>query len=98
VLESFFLMLKNLMIFSSYVDSKNSFPKPLTKEKEAEYVERAASGDKEAVECLIKHNLRLVAHIAKKYSNYPDTDELISIGSIGLIKAINSYKTGRVRS
>ncbi len=49
-------------------------------------------GDKEAKEILIKHNLRLVAHIAKKYTNYGDNDELISIGSIGLIKAIESYK------
>lgn len=95
MLESFFLMLKNLLIFSSYVENKNSFPKPLTREKEKEYVERAANGDREAVELLIKHNLRLVAHIAKKYSNYPDTDELISIGSIGLIKAINTYKLGK---
>ena len=64
-------MLKNLLIFSSYVENKNSFPKPLTPEKEAEYVARAEKGDKEAVELLIRHNLRLVAHIAKKYGNYP---------------------------
>ena len=78
-------MLRNLLIFSSYVENKNSFPKPLSREKEAEYVLRAENGDKEATELLIRHNLRLVAHIAKKYCNYPDTDELISIGSIGLI-------------
>lgn len=95
MLESLFLMLKNLLIFSSYVENKNSFPKPLTPEKEAEYVARAEKGDKEAVELLIRHNLRLVAHIAKKYGNYPDTDELISIGSIGLIKAIRTYKSGK---
>lgn len=91
MLEGFFMMLKDLMIFSSYVENKNSFPKPLTREKEVEYIKRASNGDKEAVELLIKHNLRLVAHIAKKYNNYPDMDELISIGSIGLIKAINTY-------
>ncbi|MEG1613467.1 MAG: RNA polymerase sporulation sigma factor SigK [Clostridia bacterium] len=95
MLESFFSMLKNLIIFSSYVENKNSFPKPLTREKEAEYVLLATNGDKDAIEILIKHNLRLVAHIAKKYNNYPDTDELISIGSIGLIKAINTYKLGK---
>ena len=95
MLESFFLMLKNLLIFSSYVENKNSFPKPLSREMEAEYLNRAENGDKEAVELLIKHNLRLVAHIAKKYSNYPDSDELISIGSIGLIKAINTFQQGK---
>ncbi|NLZ25601.1 MAG: RNA polymerase sporulation sigma factor SigK [Clostridiales bacterium] len=95
MLEGIFNLLKNLIIFSSYVDTKNSFPKPLSKEKEAEYIARAQQGDSEARDLLIKHNLRLVAHIAKKYSNYSDPDELISVGSIGLIKAINSYKLGK---
>ncbi|MDD4839079.1 MAG: RNA polymerase sporulation sigma factor SigK [Clostridia bacterium] len=95
MLEGFFLLLKNLLIFSSYVDNKNSFPKPLSKEKEAEYLLLAKNGDNDAKEMLIRHNLRLVAHIAKKYSNYPDNDELISVGSIGLIKAINSYQLGK---
>lgn len=90
-LESLFLLLKNLVIFSSYVTDKSSFPKPLSKEKEAEYILRAEQGDKEAKEILIKHNLRLVAHIAKKYANYGDSDELISVGSIGLIKAVDSF-------
>lgn len=94
-LESLFLLLKNLVIFSSYVTEKSSFPKPLSKEKEEEYVRLTEQGDKEAKEILIKHNLRLVAHIAKKYANYGDNDELISVGSIGLIKAIDSFKTGR---
>ena len=91
-LESLLALLKNLIIFSSYVTEKSSFPKPLSKEKEKEYLEKSAGGDKEAKEILVKHNLRLVAHIAKKYSNYGDNDELISIGSIGLIKAIESFK------
>ncbi len=94
-LESLFLLLKNLVIFSSYVTEKSSFPKPLSKEKEEEYVRLTEQGDKEAKEILIKHNLRLVAHIAKKYANYGDNDELISVGSIGLIKAVDSFKTGR---
>lgn len=85
------MLLKNLVIFSSYVTDKSSFPKPLSKEKEAEYILKAEQGDEEAKEILIKHNLRLVAHIAKKYSNYGDNDELISVGSIGLIKAVNSF-------
>ena len=91
-LESLLALLKNLIIFSSYVTEKSSFPKPLSKEKEKEYLEKSAQGDKEAKEILVKHNLRLVAHIAKKYSNYGDNDELISIGSIGLIKARESFK------
>ena len=91
-LESLLALLKNLIIFSSYVTEKSSFPKPLSKEKEKVYLEKSAQGDKEAKEILVKHNLRLVAHIAKKYSNYGDNDELISIGSIGLIKAIESFK------
>ena len=91
-LESLLALSKNLIIFSSYVTEKSSFPKPLSKEKEKEYLEKSAQGDKEAKEILVKHNLRLVAHIAKKYSNYGDNDELISIGSIGLIKAIESFK------
>lgn len=91
-LESLLALLKNLIIFSSYVTEKSSFPKPLSKEKEKEYLEKSALGDEEAKEILVKHNLRLVAHIAKKYSNYGDNDELISIGSIGLIKAIESFK------
>ena len=95
MLESFFGMLKDILIFSSYVDGKNSFPKPLSKEKEREYLILAKNGDEKAKELLISHNLRLVAHIAKKYSNYNDSDELISVGSIGLIKAINTYKVDK---
>lgn len=91
MVEGFFSILKNLMIFSSYVDSKNSFPRPLSQEKEKYYIELAEKGDTEAKNILIKHNLRLVCHIAKKYTNYPDNDELISVGSIGLIKAVNTY-------
>lgn len=91
-LEGLLALLKNLIIFSSYVTEKSSFPKPLSKEKEKEYLEKSAQGDEEAKEILVKHNLRLVAHIAKKYVNYGDNDELISIGSIGLIKAIESFK------
>lgn len=91
-LESLLSLLKNLIIFSSYVSQKSSFPKPLSKEKETEYLQKSANGDADAKEILVKHNLRLVAHIAKKYSNYGDNEELISIGSIGLIKAIESYK------
>ena len=94
-LENLLTLLKNLIIFSSYMTEKSSFPKPLSKEKEQEYLTLSAAGDKDAKEILVKHNLRLVAHIAKKYSNYGDNDELISIGSIGLIKAIESFKSDK---
>lgn len=94
-LENLLTLLKNLIIFSSYMTEKSSFPKPLSKEKEQEYLSLSAAGDKDAKEILVKHNLRLVAHIAKKYSNYGDNDELISIGSIGLIKAIESFKSDK---
>ncbi len=94
-IESLFALLKNLFIFSSYVTEKSSFPMPLTKEKEKYYLDRSEAGDKEATEILIKHNLRLVAHVAKKYANYGDNDELISVGSIGLIKAVSTYKQNK---
>ncbi len=76
----------------SYVSPGNSFLKPLTSREEAMYIERWKNGDTEAKNKLIEHNLRLVAHIAKKYSlkGY-DSDDVISIGTIGLIKAITSY-------
>lgn len=90
-LESLLMLMKNLIIFSSYVTEKTSFPKPLSKEKEKEYLLLAKQGNKDAKDKLIEHNLRLVAHIAKKYANYGDNDELISVGSLGLIKAIDSY-------
>lgn len=82
--------------FLSYIKSK-SFEIPLTPKEEAKYLERFFNGDQEARNVLIERNLRLVAHIAKKYENNKDLQEdLISIGTIGLIKAvvvINKHKT-----
>ena len=70
-----------------------SFPKPLTSEEERMYIERWQNGDIEARNILVEHNLRLVAHIIKKYyTQTDDVDDLISIGTIGLIKGINTYK------
>ncbi len=84
-------LFKDFYIFSAAY-SNNSFPEPLSKEEEDLYVERANLGDKEARSKLIEHNLRLVAHIVKKYDNKnEDTDDLISIGTIGLIKGVDSY-------
>mgnify|MGYP003305070893 CR=1 FL=1 len=82
---------KDFFIFSAAY-SNNSFPDPLSKEEEDLYVEKCNMGDKEARSKLIEHNLRLVAHIVKKYDNkLEDTDDLISIGTIGLIKGVDSY-------
>lgn len=72
--------------------SGDSFPKPLSQEDEKKYFKLfKETGDKNAKDILIKHNLRLVAHIAKKYQGSEDTDDLISTGTIGLIKAINTF-------
>ena len=75
-----------------HLSARGSFPKPLPAEEEAELVERMAEGDGDARDKLIEHNLRLVAHIAKKYSRTGDVDDLISIGSIGLIKAVHTFR------
>jgi RNA polymerase sporulation-specific sigma factor len=93
IFESFFVFISKVFFFTSYINNKGSFPKPLTLQEEKHYLDRLLSGDQDAKEILIRHNLRLVAHIVRKY-NYSgiEADDLISIGSIGLIKAINSFK------
>ena len=74
----------------------SSFPQPLTEQEEQIYVEKSQQGDAEARGKLIEHNLRLVAHIAKKYTSPgASQDDLISIGTIGLIKAVNTYTASR---
>ena len=92
-----FLMavLGKIAFFTGAIGNKSSFAKPLSKEQEDEYLRRAEEGDKEAKDILVKHNMRLVAHIVKKYSGAAETDDLISVGSIGLIKAINTYRLDR---
>ena len=84
-----------IAFFTGAIGNKSSFAKPLSKEEEDEYLRRAEEGDKEAKDILVKHNMRLVAHIVKKYSGAAETDDLISVGSIGLIKAINTYRLDR---
>ena len=75
-------LLKSLLFFVLHVENNNVFPKPLTKEKELQCFEKMSAGDKTARNMLIEHNLRLVAHIVKKYSQSPsEQDELISIGT-----------------
>nr|WP_081410814.1 RNA polymerase sporulation sigma factor SigK [Desulfotruncus alcoholivorax] len=84
-------LINGIMLLLSYV-AQNSFPKPLTEEEEQEYLERLAKGDDNAREVLIERNLRLVAHIIKKFDGSGDDfDDLISIGTIGLIKAVNTF-------
>ena len=92
IYESFAKFIGSICCFSSYVSSIQGFPKPLTKEEELQWVDRLADGDERAREVLINHNLRLVAHIVKKYSNSLEADDLISVGTIGLIKAVDSFK------
>ena len=94
-LDFIWSVLGKIVFFTGAIGSKNSFPKPLSKEEEEYYLERSANGDQEAKDVLIKHNMRLVAHIVKKYTGAAETDDLISVGSIGLVKAIGTYKPGR---
>ena len=80
------------MLFG-YIQGGSLFPEPLSSEEEKNYLEQMAKGDVDARNILIERNLRLVAHVAKKYSTAKvDQDDLISIGTIGLIKGINSFK------
>ena len=86
------LMLSQIVFGVGYIQTGNLFPEPLTPEEEKIYLERMKNGDEEARNILIERNLRLVAHVSKKYSSTNiDQDDLISIGSIGLIKGINSF-------
>lgn len=78
--------------FALHVSGSGSFPPPLTPAKEQELLEKSRSGDVSARNKLIEHNLRLVAHIVKKYYNTgADQDDMISIGTVGLIKAVSTY-------
>ncbi len=88
-------MVRDMLMFTgSY--SNGVFPEPLKPEEEDEMITRMLNGDKEARNILIEHNLRLVAHIVKKFDNASyDTDDLISIGTIGLIKGIDSYQRSK---
>ena len=93
MLELFALMMKECLFFLGYITGKSEFPKQLARSEEEALIARMLAGDEAARETLITHNLRLVSHIARKYTvpGY-GPDDLISIGVIGLIKAVNSYK------
>lgn len=92
VLATVVSLFKGISCLVSYVANQSVFPTPLSPEKEAELLEQLEQGSSEARNILIERNLRLVAHIVKKFDNTgEDTDDLISIGTIGLIKAINTF-------
>ena len=93
MVETAFILLMNSLLLMLRIAPGDSFPKPLSRTEEQEYLARWARGDVEARNLLVEHNLRLVAHIMKKYyTQTDDVDDLISIGTIGLIKGVNTYK------
>jgi len=89
-------MIGNITFLTGYITGNTSFPQPLCEEEEKSYLTKFNEGDLQAKSILVERNLRLVAHIVKKYS-YPgkDIDDLISIGTVGLIKAIDSFDTSK---
>ena len=89
-------MLGNITFLTAYISSGSSFPQPLNEEEEHYYLQHFKEGDNSAKGILVERNLRLVAHIVKKYT-YPgkDIEDLISIGTVGLIKAIDSFDSSK---
>ena len=86
------------LLLCGYVNSGIAFPKALSREEEQKYIDKYINeGDMSAKNILIEHNLRLVAHIAKKYSDDRNNEDLISIGTIGLIKGINTYRPEKTK-
>lgn len=92
VFETLSQFLSKLMFFHGYVNEFNGFPKPLSKQEEEKLIEDMKNGSKDAREKLINHNMRLVAHVCKKYNGSAEADDLLSVGSLGLIKGIDSFK------
>ncbi|MBR6101233.1 MAG: sigma-70 family RNA polymerase sigma factor [Ruminococcus sp.] len=92
----FTLLCDHFLFFALHFDNKTVFPKPLSAKEERACFERLAEGDRSARDELIEHNLRLVAHIIKKYyAQAQDQDDLISIGTVGLIKAVNTFQSAK---
>ena len=92
MLDLFFQIFRDIFFFAGYVGTNGSFPEPLPPEEEQACLMRLGKGDPAARAMLIEHNLRLVAHIAKKYAGpRRDQDDLISIGTVGLIKAVSTF-------
>lgn len=95
MLELLLKLVHELMFLTGYVGNSNAFPRQLSAEEEKKYLELFAAGDMNARNTLVEHNLRLVAHITKKYSNEYNADDLISVGIIGLIKGINTFNPNK---
>ncbi len=96
MLETALYMLLSSLFWMLRIAPMDSFPKPLSRQEEQDCLQRMAQGDEAARNTLVEHNLRLVAHIMKKYYTQTDeADDLISIGTIGLIKGINSYRADK---
>ena len=91
IFESFVYFFSRINLFTNYINTVQGFPKTLTIEEEKSEFEKMKKGDKKAREKLISHNLRLVAHVVKKYTNSLEVDDLLSVGTIGLIKAIDTF-------
>lgn len=91
MLDAVFEWLRSVVLMAGYVSGSAAFPKPLSAEEERKYLALLAEGDTNAKNILIEHNLRLVAHITKKYGDENNSEDLISIGTIGLIKGINTF-------
>ncbi len=94
MIEMLYAVLCRVFFFTGSFRDGSAYPKPLSKEDEEKYLKLAKSGDRAAKDMLVKHNMRLVAHIVKKYNGAAESDDMISVGSIGLIKAINTYESG----
>lgn len=91
MLELLMRLFEQIMFLTGFVGGSAAFPKALSAEEERKYLEMYAGGDINAKNILIEHNLRLVAHITRKYSSESNSEDLISIGIIGLIKGINTF-------
>lgn len=95
ILSVLAFIIKDALFFVSYVKNQ-AFPQPLSQAEETKYLKQMQDGDQSARNKLIEHNLRLVAHIVKKFDNTgEDAEDLISIGTIGLIKGVESFKVGK---
>ena len=91
MIGSFFGIMGAVILFTGYIVGNNSFPVPLSSSEEREYINKFKLGDLDAKNILIERNLRLVVHIAKKFSSIKEVEDLISVGTIGLIKGIESF-------
>jgi RNA polymerase sporulation-specific sigma factor len=95
-LEQFISLFREFLTFVSYISNGSSFPRPMTPEEESETLERYLNGDESAKCLLIERNMRLVAHVVKKYASANgEVDDLISIGTIGLIKAVSTFNRSK---